>query len=166
MSLKEELKGFIGRKRRFLLLRISDVDIGTAMKLCKVPKPTYKAWLKEETFVTVYHRRDEFATEYKQEAIQLLRRHTQLQAALLEEKIIAKLQEEIESGDYVLTKTLLARDVYTRLMGDLDRQPIATTTLTWEQRFQQLNIEGQQREDSNNQIVEGVINILPEGENS
>ena len=139
MTLREELKPLTGNKRKFQLLRIVDMDVNTALTLCGVQRGTYNTWCQNPTFVELYRRRDEFAGEHKQEAIQLLRRDNQLAAVLLESKIVAKIKEEIESGELSLTKTNLAREVYSRLMGDLDVQP-KVQSLTWDQRIGQLNV--------------------------
>ncbi len=137
MSLKEELKDIEGKKRRFLLLRISDTDAETARRLCSIPKPTYNSWFKDSEFVRVYRKLRESSAVYQQEAIQLLRRTTQLQAALLEKQIIEKIKLEIESGEYNLIKTLLARSVYDKIINSLDYQP-QSLSLSWEQKLQQI----------------------------
>ena len=63
-----------------------------------------------------------------------MRKDNQLEAVLLEGKIISKIKEEIEAGDYKLTRTHLAREVYSKLMTDLDIIP--EVKFTWQQRFQ------------------------------
>jgi len=137
VSLKEELKGIEGRKRRFIILRVVGNDVETSRKLCQVPKATYNSWLKQSNFVEVYRKLPDLSVDYKQEAIQLLRRTTQLQAALLEEQIVQKMKEEIESGEYNLIKTLVARSVYDKIINSLDYQP-ANLSLSWEQKLQNI----------------------------
>ena len=139
MSLRDELKPIIGNKRRFLLFRITDIDTDTSRKLCHVKKSTYEHWLRDGKFVEIYRRRDELASEYKKEAMSLLRRDTQLAAVLLEEEIIKKMALEIETGSYNLIKTNLAKEVYSKLINDLDVE-INPQTLTWEQKLQQIFI--------------------------
>lgn len=159
-SLQEELRAVIGNRRRFILLRIVDIDPETARKLCSVSKGTYNSWLKDSRFTSLYRRRDEFSANFKQDAIRLLRRANQLQAVLLEEKIIAKMKEEIESGEYSLIKSLLARDVYSRLISDLDYQP-QNLALSWEQRIAQL-ITGQQPEQlpQGGEVIEAEAKVI------
>lgn len=140
--LADEIKGVIGRKKKFLLLRISDLDATVARKICGVSKGTYTSWLRDEGYHGLYDRINEFSINYKQEAVRILRKDNQLAAVLLEEKIINKLTEEVNSGEYQLIKTHLAREVYTKLMGDLDA-PAPTTVLTWEQRIQNLSLQNQ-----------------------
>ena len=137
MSLQAELKAIEGRKRRFILLRIIGTDVETARKLCQIPKGTYNSYFHQSNFVEVYQKIPELSVDYKQEAIQLLRRTTQLQAALLEEQIIEKMKAEIESGEYNLIKTLLARSVYDKIINSLDYEPKALS-LSWEQKLQQI----------------------------
>ena len=168
MSLHEEIRDIVGKKRRFLLFRIADIDADTARKICKVPKGTYNTWTSNPhcRFVELYRRRDEFSGLYKQEAIQILRRDNQLAAVMLEEKIIQKMKDEVESGNYNLIRTNLARDVYTKLIGDLDYQP-DIKSLTWEQRLQQLFVNGQpvnQLGGGYGQVTEGAVATLAEGE--
>lgn len=151
MTLRDELKAISGKKRRFILLRIIDVSTEAARQLCGVTKGTYNSWLHNETFAQLYGRRAELAAEYKQEALQLMRRDNQLQAVLLEEKIIKKMKEEIDSGEYELVRTNLAREVYSRLLNDLDIQP-QVKSLTWEQKIAQLTIN-----EANPQIGEGEV---------
>lgn len=136
--LKDEIKAVSGRKKRFILLRIIDVGTEEARKLCGITKGTYNTWLHNEAFVELYRRRAELAVEYRLEALQMMRRDNQLQAVLLEEKIINKMKDEIESGNYDLIRSNLAREVYSKLIADLDYQP-QSLSLTWEQKIALLN---------------------------
>ncbi len=124
MSLKDELKPFTGKKRRFMLMRVAEIEAEVARKMCDIPLGTYHGWLNSEDFAVMYRRVEEFTIEYKSEAIQMLRRDNQLSAVILEEQIINKMREEVTTGEYNLLRTNLARDVYTRLMGDLDAAAI------------------------------------------
>lgn len=138
MSLKDELKQLTGKKRRFMLMRVAEVEPDVARKMCNVSQASYNSWLQRSSnpaFVELYRRVDEFTVEYKTEAIQMLRRDNQLSAVMLEEQIINKMKEEVASGDYNLIRTNLARDVYTRLIGDLDFQPTSVSQ-TWDERIQ------------------------------
>jgi len=154
--LKDEIKTVTGNKRKFLLLRIVDMSAKAARELCGVTQGTYNSWLQNEEFGLLYRRRDEFSGEYKQEAIQLLRRDNQLDAVLLEGKLIKKMKDEVESGDYVLIRTNLAREVYSKLITDLDQQP-QIKSLTWEQRIQQLFLENNPQQIEGGQITDGKV---------
>lgn len=142
MTLQEELRAITGRKKRFFLLRIIDVGAEAARQLTGISKGTYNSWLQNDAFVALYRRREELAVTYKQEALQLLRRDNQLQAILLEEKIIGKMQTELETGNYELIKTNLAREVYSKLINDLDYQP-SSVALTWVEKLAQIFQTGQ-----------------------
>ena len=144
-TLKEELKDIVGKKRRFLLFRIAEVEAAIARELCQIPQGTYNTWTCEtgSKFCGLYQRLDELSADYKQEAIQLLRRDNQLAAVMLEERIIGKMKDEIQSGEYNLIRTNLARDVYTRLISDLDAVPVINASMSWPQRLQQIFINGQ-----------------------
>ncbi|MHA2065558.1 MAG: hypothetical protein ACXABY_14380 [Candidatus Thorarchaeota archaeon] len=155
--LRDEIKTITGNKRRFFLLRIADMDTRTALFLCNIRRGTYNTWLLNQEFVELYRRREELSAEYKQEALQLLRRDNQFEAVLLEGKIIKRMKDELESGEYELIRTNLAREVYSRLLSDLDTQP-QTKSLTWEQRISQLFITPAQEitegETINGELVE------------
>lgn len=154
MTLREEIKSLSGNKRRFLLLRVADMDTNTARVLVGIKKNTYNSWMQNSEFVALYRRRAEFNAEYKQEAIQLLRRDNQLEAVLLEGKVIAKIKEELDTGVYSLIRSHLAREVYSKLISDLDFQP-QSLSLTWEQRLQQ-QIYGQApRQITEGEVIEG-----------
>ena len=139
MSLKDEIRTLSGNKRKFFLLRIADLDTATARKLTGVTTNTYNSWMQQRAFVELYRRRDEFNMSYKQEAIQILRRDNQLEAVLLEGKIIAKMKEELESGEYNLLRTNLSREVYSKLISDLDIVP-KEPLISWEQRINNMQV--------------------------
>ena len=148
--LRDEIKAITGNKRRFLLLRIVDIDTQPARQIVGITQGTYNTWLQNPEFVALYRRRDEFSGEYKQEAIQLLRRDNQLAAVLLESKLINKMKDEIETGEYELIRTNLAKEVYSKLITDLDVVP-QIKSVTWQQRIGQLVIEGRP------QLEEGAV---------
>ena len=122
-ELKEIITPIIGNRRKFMLLRISDMGVDEALSICNVKKATYHSWLQDEVFTGIYRQRDALSNDYKQEAIKLLRRENQLAAVLLEGKVIEKIKEEVESGIYSIIKTHLAKEVYTKLIANLDYQP-------------------------------------------
>ena len=119
-------------------MRIADVDTAPALKLCGVVRATYNSWLQNTDFKEIYRRRAELAAEYRQEAVKLLRRDNQLEAVLLEGTIVAKMKEELVSGEYSLIRSHLAREVYSKLISDLDVIP-STQPITFQQRIAQLN---------------------------
>ena len=134
MSLRESIKSLSGNKRKFLLLRIVDFNTEVALKMVGVAKGTYNSWLQSDDFVALYRQRDDFNANSKQEAIQLLRQENQLAAVFLEGQILAKMKEELESGEYDLMRTNLAREVYSKLVSDLGVAPKIQIG-TWEQRI-------------------------------
>jgi len=156
MSLYDDIKSLTGIRRKYILLRIAHVDPEAARKLVGIKKGTFNNWSKEEVFVNIHRQIDDFGQEYKQEAIKLLRRDNQLEAVLLEADIISRIKAEIESGNYDLLRTNLAKVVYDKLISDLDFQPKALS-LTWQERIGQLGT--QQPEE-----IEGVPYHLTEGE--
>lgn len=150
MALRDEIKAITGNKRKFLLLRIVDIDVQPARALCGITQGTYNGWFQDSDFAALYRRRDEFSGECKQEAIQLLRRDNQLAAVLLESKLINKMKDEIDSGQYELIRTNLAKEVYSKLITDLDVVPVIQVK-SWQQRISQLVI------GDRHQITEGGV---------
>jgi hypothetical protein len=165
MILKEEILGITGKQRRFLLYRVAEVEAETARTLCSIPQGTYNSWTANtgSRFNAAYQRLDELQQNYKEEAIKLLRRDNQLAAVMLEEKIINKMKEEVELGEYNLTRTNLARDVYTRLISDLDVAP-ATTQVSWEQRLQNIFIQNPATQNviggGTSEVIQATSNLL------
>lgn len=153
MSLRDEIKPITGNKRKYILLRIADMDTDTALKLCGIVRGTYNTWCQQEEFISLHRRVKELSSDYKQEAIQLLRRDNQMSAVLLEAKVVAKMRDELESGEYILIRTNLAREVYSKLVSELDVQP-KVQNLTWQQRVQQLFTGNNPRLEEG--IVDGV----------
>lgn len=133
-ALQDRIKSLTGNKRTFLLMRIAGLDVDFSKKLTSVTRGTYNSWFKNEEFALLYHKLPILIQDYRIDAVQLLRKDNQLEAVLLEGKIISKIKEEIEAGDYKLTRTHLAREVYSKLMTDLDIIP--EVKFTWQQRFQ------------------------------
>jgi hypothetical protein len=131
-DLKSIISPVIGNRRKFLLLRIADMPVAESMSICGVKKATYHSWLQDDVFTAIYRRRDELSNDYKEEAIRLLRRDNQLAAVLLEEQVIATLVAEVQSGTYALAKTPLAKEVYTKLVANLDWQPKTLVNANWE----------------------------------
>lgn len=121
-----------------MLLRIIGMDTEASRQLCGLTKGTYNSWLHDDAFVQLHRQIPNFAAEYQREALQLLRRNNQQRAVLLEEKMLKKIDDELESGEYDLLRTNLGKEVYSKLIADLDYQPKALS-LSWEQRIAQLN---------------------------
>lgn len=147
MSLLEEIGELPTKQKKYLLLRISGIDTSLALSMSKGDRLQYNNWMKNQSFTSIHKRLPELESKYKQEAAQLLRRNNQLEAVLLEGTIVEKMKAEIESGDYDLIRTNLAREVYSKLMAELDQQP-KVPTQTWEMKI--------------GQIVNNPIKELPE----
>ena len=161
MSLKDEIKAITGNKRKFLLLRIVDMDTQTARQVVGITQGTYNGWLSDPEFTALYRRREEFSGEYKQEAIQLLRRDNQLAAVLLESKLINKMKAEIESGEYELIRTNLAKEVYSKLISDLDVVP-QVQIKSWQQRIGQVLI-GDRPQITEGEVIDGKVVVETTG---
>jgi hypothetical protein len=147
-ELMEIVSPVIGNRRKFILLRIADMGLDEALGVCNIKKRTYFTWMDDSTpFATIYRRKDELSGFYKQEAIKLLRRENQLAAVLLEGQIIQKIKEEVDSGDYSIIKTPLAKEVYTKLISNLDFEPktLIEDNRSWENSplYQQLLVNQQ-----------------------
>lgn len=100
-------------------------------------------WFKDSTFVDIHRQLSDLTKDYKREAINMLRRDTQLAAVMLEANIIDKLTKEVESGNYSLLKTPLAKEVYSKLISELDVVKVPQV-MTWEQQVANFfNVEGE-----------------------
>lgn len=118
------------------------MDTKTALHICGVVRGTYNTWLTKPDFVEFYQRVPELAKDFKQEAIQLLRRDNQLEAVMLESKIIAAMKTDLEGSRGIISqssilRTNLAKEVYSKLMAELDATP-AIQAVSWEQRIQNI----------------------------
>jgi len=153
--LKEKLKGLSTPQKKFLLLRITGLDPDTARKMSNVKISRYNAWTSQDKFKEIYRSLDELVADSKEEAMSLLRRENQLAAIMLEEEVIQRLREEVAAGEYTLAKTNLGREVYSKLMSDLDYQPKAVG-LTWEERIIQLSQAPLQLQ-TQEEVIDGII---------
>ena len=112
MALQERFKSLTGNKRTFLLMRIAGLDADFSMKLTSVTRGTYNSWFKNEEFALLYHELPTLIQDHRLEAVQMLRKDNQLEAVLLEGKIIARIKEEIDTGIYLDPKiNCLLRDL-------------------------------------------------------
>jgi len=144
-TLQDKIKSITGNKRQFILMRVAGMDADIVMNLIGVTRGTYNSWFKNEDFALVYHELPTLVKDHRQEAVQMLRKTNQLEAVLLEGRIIAQLKLELESGEYFLAKTNLAREVYSKLMTDLDTPAPKAVSGTWMQRIDNLQLINQER---------------------
>lgn len=119
-------------------MRVAGMDVDVIMNLINVTRGTYNSWFKNGDFAVVYHELPTLVQDFRQEAVKMLRKQNQLEAVLLEGKIIAKLKIELETGEYALAKTNLGREVYSKLMTDLDTPAPKAVSGTWMQRIDNL----------------------------
>lgn len=150
-TLHEVLRPFRGKARQFLILRISGIKKKTALEMARGGISDYNRWLIRPDFVEVHRQIQDLFVEHRDEALRMLRKENQLNAALMEGELIVQMRGEIESGDYHLLRTGLARELYARLMSEMDKTP-DTQIVTWEQRIQ------------NNQLFMNPAEQLPAGE--
>jgi len=135
-TLTDIVKPLTGHKRTFVLMRVSGLDSNIAMNLIGVSRGTYNSWFKNDIFSAIYSQIPDLIIAYRDEAIQLLRRGNQLEAVILEGKMIRKIAEELDTGDLKFTRTHVAREVYNKLVSDLDKVPsLNVKEITWEQKI-------------------------------
>lgn len=116
-------------------MRIAGMDTNIVMNIVGITRGTYNSWFKDENFALVYHELPTLIQDNRQEAVQMLRKQNQLEAVLLEGRIITKLKEELDSGEYILARTNLGREVYSKLVADLDAPATKSVSGTWVQRI-------------------------------
>jgi hypothetical protein len=131
------IKPLSENQRQYILRRIAGLDTSTTRTLLGIAKGTYNTWFHNQVFADVHKQLPELSFKHRIEAIQILRRDNQLEAVLLEGKMIAKMKEEIDSGELYFCRTNLAREVYSKLISDLDKAPAGVQVLSWQQRIQQ-----------------------------
>ena len=163
-SLQSVLKGIIGKRRRFLLLRLCDVETADARGMCSATVSAYNGWVREERFKLVYQRREELSTTYKKEAMTMMRRENQLAAVMLEEKILKALVVEIDSGNFVLMKTQIAKEVYNKLMADLDIT-VVPSSMSFEQHYYNMTQNGIAQTPgpvTTDQVISEITDVIEE----
>jgi hypothetical protein len=138
------IKPLSENQRQYILRRIAGLDASTARNLFGIAKGTYNTWFHNKAFADVHKQLPELSFKHRIEAIQILRRDNQLEAVLLEGKMIAKMKEEIDSGELYFCRTNLAREVYSKLISDIDKAPTNVQVLSWQQRIQLLNPQNQE----------------------
>lgn len=127
-ELKQLLHGCRDKYRQFLLYRIAGISKEEALQLTGITLPHYKKLRQEkEYFRYIVDNIAELQADYRDEAVRMLRRSTQTTAMLMEQKIMDTLYEEVTSGEYKLLKTQLGREVYSKLMTDLEKKEEAPT---------------------------------------
>ncbi len=137
-NLVETIKDLSEHQKQYIVRRVAGLDTSSTRDLIGIAKGTYNTWFHNEAFAVVHRQLQELSSKYKLEAIQLLRRDNQLEAVILEGKMINKMKEEMDSGEYVFVRTNLAREVYSKLISDLDKAPAGIQVLSWQQRVHQI----------------------------
>lgn len=132
------IKPLSENQRQYIIRRVSGLGATSTRELIGIAKGTYNTWFHNEVFASIHSQLPELSFKHRQEAVQLLRRDNQLEAVLLEGKMIAKMKEEIDSGEYFFVRTNLAREVYSKLISDLDKAPAGIQVLSWQQRIHQI----------------------------
>ena len=142
-ALKEALDGLYGDKRRFLLMRIAGMeDVQQALAIVGANKGRYSTWCNNPDFVAVNRNLKELRSAHRYDAVRAIRKENQLNAAMLEQEIIEKMREEVASGELKLCKTHLGREVYIRLMSELEGTPAVLNNITWYDKVLQLREQG------------------------
>ena len=132
-GLKEILAPLDPKQRVYILFRICDMDMTSALKQSKAKLASYNKWCNQEDFVSINRRVRELNGLYKEEAMQLLRRRNQSLAVIAEQMAMEKIIRELASGQFNLLKTRFGNMVYTKLLTDLDINP--QVNLSWAERW-------------------------------
>lgn len=168
-SLEEVMRPVRGRRRRYLLYRIAEVDADTSRGLCGIKKATMNTWFKDDVFIDIHRQLQDLTKDFKRDAINMLRRDTQLAAVMLEADIIDKLAQEVKNGDYKLLRTPLAKEVYSKLISDLDVVKVPQV-MSWEQNIANLiiddggTVEGEFEAAGSKEKEHSESNLLTTGE--
>jgi len=116
--LKDELSLLNPKQKKFFHLLIAGVKRDAAMTVAGIPKATFKYWQGNDPFRSLLDRVEELKDAYFDEAFQLLRHDNKVMALFLEQELLEKIKGEIESGEYNLVKTPLAKDVYNKALEE------------------------------------------------
>ena len=119
MDLETELNPLRGNPRKYLLLRIVGVSKKVSLETVKCLQITYDTWCRSPEFLARQNRMREFATDYMEEAILLLRKTNKVASIILEGKMIERMSAEVEAGVFVFMKTNVAKEVYSNLAGTM-----------------------------------------------
>ena len=125
VKLEDVVLTLLSEQRRFILFRIVGMKVERALVSSKCNQGNYNSWVaRDEYFRQVNSWVGALSRTHRQEAIVLLRRENQLTAVMLEEEVINRLMEEIRTGEYVLMKLPIAKEVYNKLIAVLDAMPV------------------------------------------
>lgn len=125
LSLESVVSPLVGEQLRFILFRIVGMSVQQALGASKATQGKYNDWLRrnpEFGLINGYVR--DLSKTHRAEAIKLLRRSNQLTAILLEEEIMDRIIREVQSGEYDLIKTSIAKEVYNKLIAVMDATPV------------------------------------------
>ncbi len=121
------------KQRRYILCRMGMMDTQEADSLAgttaagraqwKVNSPRYKEL--DDNIETLQR-------DYGDIALKWLKKENQLTAVLLEKKILDKIEQEIDKGEYDLVKTHLAREVFARHTEEIGKA-LQSVNITWAQ---------------------------------
>ena len=131
--LKDILVKLAERQRHFLLLRIVGTGKEAALSALDIPQGTYNRWTNSKNFQAVHSKLNEYAVEYKSEALTLLRDVNYALVVNLEAKMLTKLMEEVDNGVPIFSKTNLAREIYSKLSSEMSTKQEVKISQTWEQ---------------------------------
>jgi len=137
IGLKEMLSELKLKQRTYLLYRVCELDMKKAMAMTDISKSTYNQWCADEKFIEVHRKLPVLQSQYKGEALRLLRKKNQLNAILLEGLVIEKIIGEVKQGRWNMAKTKLGVLIYDKLIQDLDIQP--QVHLSWQDRLKQMD---------------------------
>jgi hypothetical protein len=117
VALKDETAALNPKQKKFIQYLVAGTKKDVALKLANIPTATLKWWLHDnKNFHALVERVEELKDAYFEEAFQLLRQGNKVMALFLEQELLVKIKEEIESGEYNLVKTPLAKEVYDKAL--------------------------------------------------
>jgi hypothetical protein len=133
-TLRDLLKGITGKPRDYLVLRIAGIPKEDALASVNSDKWGLASWNRDRNFYDVHHAVKKWEAEFKSQAIKMMRRSNQLLAAMFERDVILILMTEVATGQHKLIKTQIAKEIYAKLINDLDTTP-AVQHNSWEQNI-------------------------------
>lgn len=131
-ELEQKLESTQGVKREYLLLRILGLDHDTILKVLD-SEDYLSYWKKDKNFSNILKQSKKLGKTHQDEAITLVRQSNKVTMVAMEQLLARKLLQEVIDDKPMFIKTHLGREVYNRMMNQLDSVGKKNDTGAWEE---------------------------------
>lgn len=112
-SLEEKLDTVQGVKREYLLFKMLGISHDTILKLLDTDD-MLDHWKKDKNFKAVFKTAGKLSRQHKGEVISLVRQGSRQIAIAIERLLLQRVMKEALTGEYLLLKTHVGRDAYSK----------------------------------------------------